>query len=237
MPANTHAFSVDIQGLAKAGVQFGHARGKRHPKMAEYIVGRKDAVEVLDLDATARHLQEAMAFLADVAARGGLVLFVGTSPYAREAVENASKKCGSPYVTERWIGGTLTNFSTVQKRLATLNQLEEQQRSGEIAKYTKREQLELSRKIERLVRELGGIRALTRLPDALVLVTPRNDILAAHEAHKKRIPVVAIIDTNMDPDIATYAVPGNDDALSSIRCLLEKFAEAVNAGKGEGSRE
>lgn len=226
-------FTVDVHELARAGVHFGHNRSKRHPRMAAYIAGQKESVELFDLEATAKALGEAMVFLSSVASRGGLILFVGTRPHVRGIVEQFAKEGGMPFVIQRWVGGTLTNFGTVQKRLAVLMAFEEQERTGDISRYTKRERLEISRKVERLNRDLGGVRGLTRLPDALVLVTPKNEILAAHEAKKKRIPIVAIIDTNMDPEIANYPIPGNDDAISSVKYLLGKFVEAIKEGENQ----
>lgn len=223
--------SISIEDLNKAGVQFGHRRSKRHPKMAGFISGQKENIELIDLDSTRSKLEEAMQFLSDLVKRGGVVLFAGTKPHARSIVEAAAVKSAMPYVTERWIGGTLTNFQTVLKRLASLENLEKKISSKESEHYTKKELLELVKRKERIDRDLRGLRNMKKLPDALILATPKDDIIATREAKRQHIPVVAIIDTNMDPAIATHPVFGNDDAVSSLRFILDILAETIRNAK------
>lgn len=228
----TTTSSISLEELLRAGAHFGHRRSKRHPRNAPHIKGVKDTIELIDLAVTSQRLEAAMGFLRDRAAQANsLFLFVGTKPHIKKVVREAAESCGMPYVVERWIGGTITNFVTTSKRVNTLKDLEEKRRLGELEKYTKREQLLLTRKIERLSVEVGGLRKLTRLPDVVILATPRADATAVREAQKKGIPAVAIIDTDVDPAVVTHPIPGNDDAISSVRYILSALARAIQEGR------
>ena len=225
----------EVEEMMEAGVHWGHARSKRHPAMSPYLWGVRSNVEVIDLTKTQEKLVEASAFLKRFAADKKLILFVGTRPTARELVRRGAQELGYPYVDERWIGGTLTNFKVILKRVETLESLEHEKTSGGFEKYTKKERLVKDEEMARLVRHFDGLRRMKRLPDALVIVDIEHDHLALHEARRLGIPVVALTDTNTDPRTVTYAIPSNDDARSAVRYMLGRLCHALAEGAAEAA--
>lgn len=225
-----------LREMVRAGVHVGHRKSRRHPRMMPFIYGIRGNTEIIDVSKIDAALGQAADFLRDVAARGGTILFVGTRASTATLVRDAAQDLEMPYVATRWIGGTMTNFAVVGKRLEAFRALGEREASGELAeKYTKAERLRFQRQLARFEEEIGGIRNLRKLPDALVLVSLRADQLAAREARKRRIPAVAIVDTDTDPSFVDYPIPGNDDAIPSVRYILNRLAAAIRQGKMAGS--
>ncbi|MAF24149.1 30S ribosomal protein S2 [bacterium] len=217
--------------LLKSGVHFGHQTSKRHPKMTPFIFGVKSGVNVINLEQTQEKLKAALQFVADTVANGGNILFVGSKRQALPIVEKHAKECGMPYVRERWLGGTFTNFSELSKVIKKYNRLRKDKASGELEKYTKKEQLNLEREIQRLNRFVGGMSELDSLPQAVFIVDLRKEKTAFRESVRKGVPVVAICDTNINPTGVNYCIPGNDDAVKSIELFTSLIAAAVNEGK------
>ena len=212
------------QELLEAGVHFGHKTSRWHPKMEQYIFSARNSIHVFDLEKTSKKLEEAINFLTRVASHGGLIVFVGTKPAARAIVKAAAQEIGTPFVSDRWIGGTLTNFKTINKRIQYLTSLEEQQRTGQWDKFTKKEQLQLRKKMEKLQLRFQGVRNLNKLPEALFATDVKADNIAIREAKKIKIPVVAICDTNMNPGLIDYVIQANDDASSSLKIIINTIA-------------
>lgn len=221
----------ELGEMIKAGVHLGHAKGKNHPSMREYIFGVRNTVSIIDLTKTREKLSRAFAFLQDVAAKGGTILFVGTRPAARKAILEAAEKTGMPYFTERWIGGTLTNFKVISKRVEYMEQLEREKASGEMEKYTKRERMKKEEEIVRLQKFFEGLRRLKRLPQALFIVDTTVDTTAVREALKAKVPITALVDTNADALNIDYPIPSNDDALPAVRYIVGRIAEAIAEGQ------
>jgi len=217
--------------LLEAGVHFGHLRKRWHPRMAPYIFTEKDGVHVFDLYQTQEKLKEAAQFLRNTAGNGGKALFVGTKRQAAEIVEREAKRAGAFYVTSRWLGGTLTNFDSVWGNVEKLEDLAKKVKGEELEHLTKKEQLMIDREIAKLEAQVGGLRGMSTLPDALVLASAKGEETAAREAQQKGIPVIAITDTNADPDLVDYVIPGNDDSASSIEIIFQTLATALEAGK------
>lgn len=215
----------------KAGVHFGHQKSKWHPQMAPFIFAEKNNVHVINLEETQKRLEVALNFVKEIVSRGGTVLFLGTKNQAQDIVRDAALSCAAPYVIYRWLGGTLTNSATVLGLVKKYRKLKEDKLSGALEKYTKKEQLEIDREIARLTQLIGGLEQLTRIPDALFIVDIKQEKTALREAARRKVPVVAICDTNVNPNLVDYPVPGNDDAINSIRLLVNLFAEAVKEGK------
>ncbi|GBD19517.1 30S ribosomal protein S2 [bacterium HR27] len=233
---------LPLKSLLEAGVHFGHQTKRWNPKMRPYIFGERNGIHIIDLRQTARLLTEAEAFARDVAARGGIFIFVGTKKQAQEIIRTEAERCGQYYVIERWLGGTLTNFVTIRQRLRYLVQLEEEVHSANFPLLPKKEQMRKLRELQKLQRTLGGLRGLTRLPDALYVVDPRREAIAVAEARRLGIPIIAMVDTNCDPDVVDYVIPANDDAIRSIRLITSRIADAIIAGRTqyesvEGLRE
>ncbi|PIS05584.1 MAG: 30S ribosomal protein S2 [Candidatus Buchananbacteria bacterium CG10_big_fil_rev_8_21_14_0_10_42_9] len=217
--------------LLKAGAHFGHRPAKRHPKMSPFIFGVKSGVHIINVEMTQTKLKEAMDYLENVAAQGGMILFVGAKKQAKDIIKKHAEACGMPYVTERWLGGTVTNFDTISKLLQKYNKMVDQKKSGELGKYTKREQLDITREIEKLGVAVGGIKDMKKLPDALYICGLKEEKTALLEATKKKIPVVAITDTNTNPDKVAYPIPANDDAVKAIELITGLISQAVEAGR------
>lgn len=224
---------VSMKELLEAGVHFGHLTRRWHPKMKKYIYHERNGIYIIDLHQTLRLLEEAYEFVRSVAAEGELVLFVGTKRQAQEAIREHAERCGMPYVAVRWLGGLLTNFSTIRGRVDYLEQLIREEEAGEWTRLPKKEQLSLRRKKEKLLDYLGGIRKLDRLPAAVYVVDIRREVIACREANRLGIPIVAIVDTNCDPQMVDYVIPGNDDAIRAIRLITSKMADAVLEGRQE----
>ncbi len=221
---------ISMKQLLEAGVHFGHQTRRWNPKMAKYIFTERNGIYIIDLQKTVRKVDEAFNFVRSVAQEGRKVLFVGTKKQAQEAVKEEATRAGMFYVNERWLGGMLTNFQTIQKRIKRLKQLEQMEQDGTFEVLTKKEVLALRHEMEKLEKFLGGIKEMNRLPGALYVVDPRKERIAVAEARKLGIPIVAIVDTNCDPDEIDYVIPGNDDAIRAVRLLTSRMADAVIEG-------
>lgn len=222
---------VSMKELLEAGVHFGHSKSRWNPKMAPYLYGVRHGIHIIDLNKTLVLLEEAYNFVSDVVAQGGEVLFVGTKKQARDIIKEEAERCGAFYVTERWVGGLLTNFSTVKKSILKLKTLERMEEEGIFDVLPKKEVRNLKRKMERLRKLYNGIRDMKRLPDVIWIVDTVREKIAVSEARKLGIPIVAIADSNCDPTLIDYPIPGNDDAIKSIKLLTSKIADAVIEGK------
>lgn len=223
--------NVLAQELIEAGVHFGHRASRWNPKMRPYIHGRRNLIHIIDVRETIRGLLRARKYLKQVASTGSLVLFVGTKRQAAEAVAREAARCGMPYVSDRWLGGTLTNFRTIRNRLARLEELETLIPSEAFGKYSKKMQSSLRREHRKMLRNLGGIRTLSRLPECLVVFDPKKEKNAVNEARKMGIATVALIDTDCDPDLIDLPIPGNDDSIRSIELVAARLADAIVEGK------
>ena len=226
---------VLVKELIEAGVHYGHRASRWNPKMRPFIYAKKNLIHIIDLRETIRGLLRARKYLAQVAAGGGVVLFVGTKRQASEIVKREAERCGMPYVNDRWLGGTLTNFRTIRSRFSRLEELEELLNSPEISQYSKKMQAALQREYRKMYRNLNGIRTLDRLPQCLVVVDPKKEHNAVREARKMGIVSIALIDTDSDPDEVDLPIPGNDDSIRSIQLILSKLADAVLEGKAQGT--
>jgi small subunit ribosomal protein S2 len=226
---------VLVKQLIEAGVHFGHRASRWNPKMRPYIYGRRNLIHIIDVRETVRGLIRARKYLTQVAANGSLILFVGTKRQAAETVEREGERCGMPYVNDRWLGGTLTNFRTIRSRLTRLEQLEEMKKTDEISAYSKKMQSALNREYRKMFRNLNGIRTMNRLPECMVIVDPKKEKNAISEARKLGVTTVALIDTDCDPDLVDLPIPGNDDSIRSIELVLQQLANAVIEGKANAA--
>jgi small subunit ribosomal protein S2 len=220
-----------MKQLLEAGVHFGHQTRRWNPKMKRFIFGERNGIYIVDLHQTLSRIDTAYRFVRDTTANGGSVLFVGTKKQAQEPIEQNAKACGQPYVNFRWLGGMLTNFQTVHSRVAKLRELQRIVDSGEVDLMTKKEGLKVKRDLAKLERNLGGIKNLEKLPSAIFVIDTKKEHIAVTEANRLRIPVVAVVDTNCDPDIIDYVIPGNDDAIRSSELMSRVIAEAVREGR------
>ena len=220
-----------MKALLESGVHFGHRTNKWHPSMKPYIFTERNGIHIIDLQQTVKAINNAYEIIRDCVANGGVVMFVGTKRQAMETIRDEAVRCGMPYVTERWLGGMITNWSTIYQRIMELDRLEKMKESGDIARLTKKEGLMISREINRLLIRLSGVRKMTRMPDLLFVVDVFREATAVHEANLKKIPVVALVDTNCDPANIDYVIPSNDDAIRAIKLLVGKMADAVLEGK------
>ncbi len=228
---------VTMKALLESGVHFGHRTNKWNPKMRSFIFTERNGIHIIDLQQTVSLLDEAYEFVRDNVAQGGTILFVGTKRQAQDTIRDEADRCGMPYVNERWLGGTITNWFTIQKRIFELERLERMRDSGEIDLLTKKEGLMIEREIERLEHRLSGIRTMKRLPDLLFVVDVMREETAVHEANLKEIPVIAMVDTNCDPKNVDYIIPSNDDAIRAIKLIVGKIADAVMEGKAIRTKE
>jgi len=222
---------VSMKSLLESGVHFGHRTHKWHPKMKSYIFTERNSIHIIDLQQTVKALEEAYNLVRDTAADGGTVLFVGTKRQAQETIHDEAIRAGMPYVTNRWLGGMLTNWSTIRQRVNELDQLERMRDKGDFERITKKEALNLTRRIERLEYMLGGIRDMNQLPTMVFVVDVRREETAIHEANLLEIPVVAMVDTNCDPRVVDYVIPSNDDAIRAIKLIVGIIADAVVEGR------
>ena len=222
---------ITMKELLEAGVHFGHQTRRWNPKMKPYIFGKRNGIYIIDLQKTLVLAREALDFVKQLGAAGKRILFVGTKRQAQEAIAEEARRCGEFHVTHRWLGGTLTNFVTLRQSIQRLKEIEARLEDAENA-LTKKEILRLDRERQKMVRNLDGIRDMTGLPDALFIVDPKKEAIAVAEANKLRIPVIAIVDTNCDPELVDYLVPGNDDAIRAIRLFAGKIADAYLEGSG-----
>ncbi len=226
-----------VAEMIEAGVHFGHRTSLWNPKMAPYIFGRKNQIHIMDIRETLRGMLRAKKYLSQVAAGGSLILFVGTKRQAGEALEEQSLRCGMPFVSERWLGGTLTNFRTIRSRLGRLEELERMRETGAMDNYSKKMQSALNREYRKMYRNLNGLRTMNRLPECLFIVDPGKERNAVREAKRLGITTVALIDTDSDPSQIDLPIPGNDDGIRSIELILKQLSEAVITGKGQAAIE
>ena len=222
---------VSMKQLLEAGVHFGHQTRRWNPKMAPYIFTERNGIYIIDLQKTVRKIDEAYMFIRDMALENKSILFVGTKKQAQESIETEAKRCGMYYVNNRWLGGTLTNFRTIQTRIKRLNDIDKMERDGQFDVLPKKEVIQLQAEREKLLKNLGGIREMKKLPGALFVVDPRKERIAVTEARILGIPIVAIVDTNCDPDEIDYVIPGNDDAIRAIRLIASAMASAAIEGR------
>jgi len=222
---------VTMRQLLEARVHFGHQTRRWNPKMKRYIFGERNDIYIIDLQQTLERIESAYAFIRDLSAKGGDVLFVGTKQQAQDPIADFADKCGMPYINERWLGGMLTNFETIYKRVQKMLELERLKESGEFDLMPKKEALLKSRELAKLQKNLSGIRHMTRRPDAVFIIDTKKEHIGVTEANKLGIPVVAIVDTNVDPDLITYPIPGNDDAIRANELMSKVIAEAVIEGR------
>lgn len=224
---------VSITTLLDAGAHFGHQTRRWNPKMKPYIFGERNGIYILDLKQTVIDADQAYTFLKNLASKGGNVLFVGTKKQAQEPVATQAERCGMPYINNRWLGGVLTNFVTMRSRIDRMMELEAMIEDGRMALLPKKEQALLNKELDKLQRNLGGVRDMKALPQALFVVDTKREEIAIREARRLKIPVVALLDTNSDPDVVDYGIPANDDAIRSVSLMCELIADAILAGKGQ----
>ena len=222
---------ISMKQLLEAGVHFGHQTRRWNPKMAPYIFTERNGIHIIDLQKTVKKVNDAYVVVRDIVAGGGDVLFVGTKKQAQSSVKEEAERCGMPFVNARWLGGMLTNFTTIRKRVARLAQLRKMEEDGTFQMLPKKEVIKLTGEIGKLEKYLGGVKNMTKLPSALFIVDPRKERIAIAEARKLRIPIVAIVDTNCDPDEIDYVIPGNDDAIRAIRLISNTMAKAITEGR------
>ena len=223
--------SVSMKQLLEAGVHFGHQTRRWNPKMAKYIFTERNGIYIIDLQKTVKMLDTAYDFIREVSAEGGEVLFVGTKKQAQEAIREEAERCGMHFVNARWLGGMLTNYKTIQKRIARLEQLNKMKEDGTFDLLPKKEVIKLELEIEKLEKFMGGIKNMGRLPKAMFIVDTRKEKIAVAEARNLGIPVVAIVDTNCDPDEVDYVIPGNDDAIRAVKLIAGAMADAIIEGR------
>ena len=225
--------TVTIKELLEAGAHFGHQTSRWHPRMKQYIFTKRNGIHIIDLEQTASMLDKACEFIKQIVAEGGKVLFVGTKKQAQSIIQEEAERCGMYFINQRWIGGVLTNFTTIQSRIDYLVRLEDQQARGDFSRRPKKEALKLGQEITRLNRQMGGFKEMTSLPDAIYIVDLTKEKIALAEAQRVGVPVVAIADTNCNPDDIDYPIPGNDDAIRAIKLMTSKIASAVIEGKAD----
>ncbi len=229
--------STLVEKLVESGVHFGHRSSRWNPKMRPYIYARRNKIHIIDVRETIRGLLRAKKYLADVSSRGSLALIVGTKRQAGETVQKSAERCGMPYVNDRWLGGTLTNFRTIRSRLTRLEELEKIRESEEINSYSKKMQSSLNREYRKMFRNLNGMRTMNRLPECMIIIDPKKEKNAVKEARKLGIATVALIDTDCDPDVVDLPIPGNDDSMRSIDLILSILADAIAEGKATAAAQ
>ena len=222
---------VSMKQLLEAGVHFGHQTRRWNPEMAPYIFTERNGIYIIDLQKTVKKLEDAYMFVRDVAANGDEILFVGTKKQAQDSVKEEAVRCGMPYVNARWLGGMLTNFNTIQRRIKRLAQLKNMEADGTFDMLPKKEVIKLNLEIEKLEKFMGGITQMKKQPAAMFIVDPRKERIAVAEAHRLGIPIIAIVDTNCDPDEIDYVIPGNDDAIRAVKLIVGAMADAVIEGR------
>ena len=225
---------ISMKQLLEAGVHFGHQTRRWNPKMAEYIYTERNGIHIIDLQKSVGKVDEAYKAVFDIVADGGTILFVGTKKQAQDAIANEATRCGMYFVNERWLGGMLTNFKTIQSRIARLKEIETMQEDGTFDVLPKKEVINLKKELEKLQKNLGGIKEMKRIPDAIFIVDPKKERICVQEAHALGITLIGIADTNCDPDELDYVIPGNDDAIRAVNLIVSKMADAViEANQGE----
>jgi len=231
MPIKKKTKPKSKESLAKemfeAGVHFGHKKSNWNPKMKQYIYGLRNNVYILDLEKTVKKLEQALSFIKEIKRKDGKILFVGTRPQCQELVKNAAQSVKMPYIVSRWIGGLLTNFTVIRKRVDYLISLEKKKDSGELKKYTKKEQIDFNKEIEKLKKKFEGIKSLEKLPDVIIILSIKEQATAIREAKRKNIPIVSLVDTNCDPSLVDYPIPSNDDAISALKFMVDQFEKVL----------
>ncbi len=219
---------ISMVDMLKSGVHFGHKKSKKHPKMNEHVYTVRNDISIINLVKTREGLEKAVGYIEEISSKGGVVLFVGTKRQAKKIIKDAAIRCGMPYVSERWLGGTFTNFDKIVGSVKRLQEMEKEKEGGGLEKkYTKKERQEINREIEKLEIKFGGIREMKRLPDAVFIVDIQEELTAVKEAVAKNVPIVAIVDTNVDPSLIKYPIPANDDAIKSIEIITNAISRAV----------
>lgn len=218
---------IDLEEMAQAGLHFGHKTSRIHPKIKPYLFGERNGIHIFDLEKTSEKLKEALKFVQDLVAENKVMLVVGTKIQLKSTVKEMAEELGLPYATERWVGGTFTNFEQIKKRIDYFKDLERKRASGELEKYTKKERAIFDEELKVLERKIGGIKSLEKLPDAVFVTDVKKNILAVNEAKNKGIKVIGIVHTNVDPNLVDYPIPANDDAISSVKYILDKVKEAI----------
>ncbi len=225
--------SPTILELLQAGVHFGHQKGRWHPKAKENIFTDRAGVHIIDLEKTVVDLEKAVNFVQDIASKGGLILFVGTKKQGQKIIEKYAKETGMPYIVERWVGGLFTNFANVNKLIKKYKDLKEKQESGALKKYTKKEQVEFQKEIEKLEKMVGGLVTMDRIPNAIFVLDAKKEKTAVTEAKSKKVPVIGFADTNINPEVFNYPIPANDDAINSIEIIVKTISEAIKEGRAK----
>lgn len=220
-------FNLNIEEMAKAGLHLGHRVSSVHPKTMPYIYGVRNSIHIIELEKTKEKLAEALKFIQQIISENKLLLIVGTKIQTKELVKELAEECGLPYITERWLGGTFTNFDVIKKRVEYFKEQEKKKGEGDFEKYTKKEKAKIDQELKKLEMKFGGIKNMDRVPDAIFVVDMKKDALAVKEAREKGVKVIAICDTNTDPTLADYPIPANDDAISSVKYILDKVKEAI----------
>ena len=222
---------LNIEEMATAGLNFGHTVSKLHPKMKPFVTGIKNNVHMIDLDKTAEEFEIALKYIAGLIAENKIMLFIGTKIQMKQMVKQTATNCAMPYVVERWLGGTFTNFETITKRVQYFKELENKKTTGELEKYTKKERLMFDRELATLKTKFEGIRNVLKLPEAVLVLDVKKDLTAVREAKRKGIKIIGVVDTNIDPTLVDYAIPANDDSISSIKYILSKVQETILGAK------
>lgn len=218
---------LNTEEMSQAGLQFGHKVSKLHPKMKPFVSGVKNNVNIIDLEKTAKELDRALKFIEKLVSENKIILFVGTKIQVKNLVKQTAEQCGMPYVTERWLGGTFTNFETIKKRVEYFMDLEKKRAAGELEKYTKKERLNFDKELEGLKIKFEGIKNMAKLPEVVIVFDMKKDDTCVREAKKKGIKIIGLADTNINPDFADYVIPANDDAISSVKYILEKIKQVI----------
>ena len=229
--STTYDFNIDLEKMLKAGVHFGHRVSQIHPKMKPYIYGARNAVHIINLETTAEKFKEALGFIQKLVAEEKELILVGTKIQIKKTAKDFAEECGIAYITERWIGGTFTNFETIKKRVDYFKDLEKKKAGGDLEKYKKKEQIKIEKELEKLRVKFGGIKNMEKLPSAIFVLDVKKDSLAVKEAKIKGVKVIGLVDTNIDPDLVDYPIPANDDALSSVSYILERTKEVMLGAK------
>jgi len=224
---------ISVEKMEQAGVNFGHKVSKLHPKMKQYVSGIKNNVHMFDLEKTSKELEKALTFISKIVSEGKTIVFIGTKIQLKSLIREAAEECGLSYITERWLGGTFTNFETIQKRVNYFKDLEKKRETGELEKYTKKERLNFNKEIASLKIKFEGVKNMPKLPDAVIIFGLDKDITCAREAKRKGIKIIAIVDTNVDPDIVDYPIPANDDAISAVSYIIDKVRETIQKAQSE----
>jgi len=217
--------------MIEAGVYFGHSKSRKNPRMDPYIYTLKENIHIIDLVSSIKKMNQALNFIKEIVKKGGLVLFVGIHPQAKKITKKAAEECNMPYVTERWLGGILTNFKTIFKRIEHLRDLEKKKATGEFKKYTKKERMLFDQEIEKLNKNLGGIKNLNKLPDAILVLSIKKSPVVIREAQRKKVPLIGLADTDSDPTLVDYPIPSNDDAISALEFMLEQVKDVIIKSK------